>query len=98
LLISSALKSQFLASLVTVMAAFLPAVMLSGFLFDIRSEPAVVQAITFIFPARYYVTLLQTVLLAGNLWDVILPNTAVLAAMATALMLANLAVTRKKLA
>ncbi len=98
LLISSALKSQFLASLVTVIVAFLPAVMLSGFLFDIRSEPTAVQIITYIFPARYFVTLLQTLLLAGNLWETIVPNAAMLAAMATALLLANLAVTRKKLA
>lgn len=98
LLISSALKSQFLASLVTVLAAFLPAVMLSGFLFDIRSEPVVVQFITYLFPARYFVTLLQTILLVGNEWTVILPNAAVLAGMAAALMFANLRVTRKKLA
>ncbi len=98
LLISSALKNQFLASLVTVIAAFLPAVMLSGFLFDIRSEPAIVQLITYLFPARYYVTILQTLMLVGNLWQVIWPNAAVLAAMAAALLLANLKVTRKRLA
>jgi ABC-2 type transport system permease protein len=98
LLISSVLRNQFLASLVTVLAAFLPAVMLSGFLFDIRSEPVVVQFITYLFPARYFVTLLQTILLVGNVWSVILPNAAVLAGMAAALMAANLLVTRKKLA
>src|SRR5262249_33412727 len=98
LLISSALKNQFLASLITVLVAFLPAVMLSGFLFDIRSEPAVVQWITYVFPARYFVTILQTVLLVGDLWQVILPNAAVLAAMAAALMLANLKATQKHLA
>jgi len=98
LLISSALKSQFLASLITVLVAFLPAVMLSGFLFDIRSEPEVVQLITYLFPARYYVTLLQTILLVGNLWSVILPNAAVLAGMVAVLMVANLRITSKKLA
>lgn len=98
LLISSALKSQFLASLVTVIAAFLPAVMLSGFLFDIRSEPTVVRFITYLFPARYYVALLQTILLAGNTWRVILPNALVLAGAAGALLFANLQLTRKRLA
>jgi len=98
LLISSALKNQFLASLVTVMVAFLPAVMLSGFLFDIRSEPMAVQIITYLFPGRYYVTLLQTILLVGNLWDVIWPNALVLASMAAALLWANTRVTRKRLA
>ena len=37
------------------------------------------------FPARYYVSLLQTVLLAGDVWAVILPNLAMLAAIATML-------------
>jgi ABC-2 type transport system permease protein len=83
---------------VTVLAAFLPAVMLSGFLFDIRSEPTIVQFITYLFPARYYVSLLQTILLVGNVWSVIVPNAAVLACMAAALMAANLLVTRKRLA
>ncbi len=81
LLISSALKSQFVASQVTLLVTFLPAVMLSGFLFDLRSLPAAVQAITFLLPARYYVTLLQTIFLVGDVWMVILPNAAVLGVM-----------------
>ena len=39
LLISSAIKSQFVASQVTMLVTFLPAMMLSGFLFDLRSMP-----------------------------------------------------------
>jgi pyoluteorin transport system permease protein len=97
LLISSGLKSQFLASLVTLILAFLPSLMLSGFLFDIRSEPIVVQFITYLFPARYYVSVLQTLLLAGNIWSDVLPNAAVLLVMAVALMLANFRFTRKSL-
>lgn len=83
LLISSALKSQFVASQVTILVTFLPAVMLSGFLFDLRSLPAAVQFITFLLPARYYVTLLQTSFLVGDVWRLILPNAAVLAVMMT---------------
>jgi ABC-2 type transport system permease protein len=82
LLVSSALKSQFVASQIALLVTFLPALMLSGFLFDLRSMPAVVRVITYILPARYYVTLLQTIFLAGNIWTVILPNAAVLAGMA----------------
>jgi ABC-2 type transport system permease protein len=44
------------------------------------------------------VSLLQTILLVGNVWSVIVPNAAVLACMAAALMAANLLVTRKRLA
>jgi ABC-2 type transport system permease protein len=97
LLISTATKSQFVASQVTVLVSFLPAFMLSGFLFDLRSVPALVRAITTILPARYYVAILQTAFLAGDVWSVIVPNTAVLAVMAVVVLLLARAITRKKL-
>lgn len=98
LLISSALKSQFVASQVALLVTFLPAVMLSGFLFDLRSMPAAVRVITYIVPARYYVTLLQTVFLAGDIWTVIVPNAAVLAGMAALFFVLARRATQKKLA
>jgi ABC-2 type transport system permease protein len=98
LLISSTLKSQFVASQITLLVTFLPAVMLSGFLFDLRSLPAAVRFITFLLPARYYVTLLQTIFLVGDVWAVILPNATVLAAMMTALLWLARRATRKELA
>jgi ABC-2 type transport system permease protein len=85
LLTSSAVKSQFVAGLITVVAGFLPALMLSGFIFDITSLPVAIRILTYLVPARYYVALLQTVLLAGDIWTVILPNLAMLAFMATLL-------------
>jgi ABC-2 type transport system permease protein len=97
LLISSAVKSQFVASQVTLLATFLPALMLSGFLFDLRSMPAAVRLLTYALPARYYVALLQTIFLAGDVWGVLLPNAAVLAGMATGLLLLARGVTRKRL-
>jgi ABC-2 type transport system permease protein len=96
-LISSAVRSQFVASQVTLLVTFLPALMLSGFLFDLRSMPAPVRVITYALPARYYVALLQTIFLAGDIWTVVVPNAAVLAGMATVLMLLARATTRKKL-
>jgi ABC-2 type transport system permease protein len=98
LLISSTSKSQFVATQVTMLVSFLPAFMLSGFLFDLRSMPVVVRAITYILPARYYVALLQTAFLAGNVWTVILPNAVVLSGMAAVVLLLARAVTHKKLA
>lgn len=98
LLISSAVKSQFVASQITLLVSFLPAVMLSGFLFDLHSMPFVVRLITYLLPARYYVTLLQTIFLAGDIWPVILPNAAVLAGMAALLIFLTRRVTQKKLA
>jgi ABC-2 type transport system permease protein len=98
LLISSAVKSQFVASQLALLVTFMPAVMLSGFLFDLRGMPAVVRLITYGLPARYYVALLQTVFLAGDVWGVLVPNAAVLAAVAAGLLLLTRGVTRKKLA
>jgi ABC-2 type transport system permease protein len=80
------------------LVTFLPAFMLSGFLFDLRSVPTPVRLITYVLPARYYVALLQSVFLAGNVWPVIIPNALALAAMAAALALASRAVMRKTLA
>ena len=98
LLISSAFKSQFVASQIALLVTFLPALMLSGFLFDLRSMPALVRIITYVLPARYYVTLLQTIFLAGDIWTVILPNAAVLAAMAGAVLFLTRRSIRKELA
>jgi len=98
LLISSTVKSQFVASQIGLLVTFLPAVMLSGFLFDLRSMPALVRVITYILPARYYVALLQTIFLAGDIWAVILPDAAVLAGMAILFFFLTRRVTQKKLA
>jgi ABC-2 type transport system permease protein len=98
LLISSAVKSQFVASQITLLVSFLPAVMLSGFLFDLRSMPDLVRMITYVLPARYYVALLQTIFLAGDIWAVIIPNASVLAGMAAVLVIFTRRVTRKRLA
>jgi ABC-2 type transport system permease protein len=98
LLISSAVKSQFVASQIALLVTFLPALMLSGFLFDLRSMPALVRIITYALPARYYVTLLQTIFLAGDIWTVILPNATVLAAMAVLFLILTRRATQKKLA
>ena len=97
LLISSSLKSQFLSSQVTLVATFMPALMLSGFIYDLRSVPLAVQIISYIVPARYYVSLLQTLFLAGDVWSVILPNAALLAAAAVLLLALTRRATRKSL-
>jgi ABC-2 type transport system permease protein len=98
LLISSAVQSQFVASQVALLVTFLPALLLSGFLFDLRSMPTLVRLMTYVLPARYYVALLQTIFLAGDVWGVILPNAAVLAGMAAVLLLLARGATRKQLA
>ena len=97
LLVSTVFKSQFLASQLAMLLTFLPAMMLSGFLYDLRSMPAIIRGITYLMPARYAVALLQTIYLAGNVGSVVWRNLAVLAAMAAALIFATRRATHKRI-
>ncbi|MBL3528941.1 MAG: ABC transporter permease [gamma proteobacterium endosymbiont of Lamellibrachia anaximandri] len=78
LLISILAKSQFVAGQVAIIVTFLPAFLLSGFIFDISSMPTAVQAITHLVPARYFVAILQTLFLAGDIWPLVLANSSAL--------------------
>ncbi len=81
LLISTVTKNQFVAGQVAIITTFLPAFILSGFIFDIASMPWVVRPLTRVLAARYFVAILQTVFLAGNIGSVLLPNALALFAM-----------------
>ena len=74
LLISSVAKDQFVASQMALMSAFLPAFMLSGFIFEISAMPLPIRMISHIFAARYFVTSLQTLFLSGNIWPLLLSS------------------------
>jgi len=78
MLISTIAKNQFVAGQISIIVTFLPAFILSGFIFQISSMPVVVQWITHIIPARYYVAMVQTLFLAGDIWPIILANSAAL--------------------
>jgi len=97
LLISSFARNQFVAGQIAIIVTFLPAFILSGFIFDIGSMPPTVQAITYIVAARYFVSILQTVFLAGDVWSVILPNAVALAIMAAIFLGAARLIARKRL-
>jgi ABC-2 type transport system permease protein len=92
LLISTVARSQFVAGQVAILITFLPAFILSGFIFDIGSMPWPIQLITHVVPARYFVAILQTLFLAGDVWQVVLTNAAALLLM----MLIFFAVLRRK--
>jgi len=74
LLISIVSKNQFVAGQLAIIVTFLPAFILSGFLFDINTMPGWIQLITHLVPARYFVAILQTLFLAGDVWPVVLAN------------------------
>jgi ABC-2 type transport system permease protein len=65
-LISVLAKGQFAASQIALLVTFLPAFLLSGFLFAIEQMPTVLQWITHIVPARYYVSVLKKIFLKGT--------------------------------
>ena len=92
LLISILAKNQFVAGQAAIIVTFLPAFILSGFIFDISSMPPLVQALTHLIAARYFVSILQTIFLAGNVWSVILPNALALIIMSAIF----LGISRKK--
>jgi len=81
LLISVVARNQFVAGQVSILVTFLPAFILSGFIFQISSMPEPIQMVTHIIPARYFVAILQTLFLAGNIWPIVLGNSAALAVM-----------------
>ena len=97
LTISTLARSQFVAGQIAIITTFLPAFLLSGFIFDIGSMPPVVQVITHAIVARYFVSIAQTLFLAGNVWSVILPNALALALMAAIFLTITWRKSRKRL-
>ena len=74
LYISLLSKIQMISSQISIMIGFLPAYILSGFLFEISSMPTWIQYLTYIMPARYFVQSLQTLFLVGDIWTVLWQN------------------------
>jgi ABC-2 type transport system permease protein len=97
LLISAVARNQFVAAQFALMTGFLPAFMLSGFIFEISSMPAPLRLITYLVPARYFVAALQTVFLAGDVWAVFVPNTLAMLAIGLVFLLVARAKTQKSL-
>ena len=65
LFISGVTRNQFQANQVTLLASFLPATVLSGFMFDLRNMPAAVQFIGQLMPATHFMGVMKTLFLAG---------------------------------
>lgn len=80
LAISTGMRNQFNAAQAALNAAFLPAVMLSGFLYEISSMPVFLRGVTHIIPARYFVSSMQTIFQIGTIWKLLLPDILMLVA------------------
>ncbi|HXP46278.1 MAG TPA: ABC transporter permease [Terriglobales bacterium] len=90
-------RSQLAASQIALTATFLPAFLLSGFLFSIDQMPAVIRAVTHVIPARYFVTILKDVFLKGSSLALLKGDLAALALFALALTLIATHSFKKKL-
>jgi ABC-2 type transport system permease protein len=97
LLISAATKNQFLASQFALLTTFLPSLLLSGFLFDLRNVPLAVRIIGNVLPATHFVSLIKTLFLAGDVWSIVLRDCGILAGYAVVLLALARAVTYKRL-
>jgi ABC-2 type transport system permease protein len=95
LLISILTKSQLVACQIALMGTFLPAFLLSGFIFPISNMPAPIQWVTHVVPARYLVTLLKGIYLKGVGLEVLAVEAGLLTLFG-ALVLAASALTFKK--
>lgn len=97
LFISAVTRSQFKASQVALLTSFLPAMMLSGFVFDLRNMPAVVQGISQVLPATHYMGLIKTLFLAGDSTRMLLRDCTILTLYAVVLFAATTRKMRKTL-
>ena len=97
LFISGKTRNQFQASQVALLVSFMPALMLSGFVFDLRNVPAVVQVISHLLPATHFMQLIKTLFLAGDNWSMLLRDCSILLLYAALLTFAVHRTLRKKL-
>jgi ABC-2 type transport system permease protein len=97
LFISGATKNQFAASQMALLASFMPAMMLSGFIFDLRNVPVVIQGVSYLLPATHFMSLIKTLFMAGDIWPDILRSCAVLSLYAVVLIAATCGTLRKTL-
>ena len=97
LAISSVTRSQFLSCQIALVVSFLPAIILSGFLFDLRSVPLAARIVGNVLPATYYMEMLKTLFLAGNNPVILLRDCAALLVYAVLFMGIAIRFTRKNL-
>ena len=86
LFISVTLRGQLVAAEAGLFSGFLPALLLSGFVFDISSMPLALRVLTRLLPVSYFNTCLRTLFLTGDVWAVFLPSLAFMGLLAVVLL------------
>ncbi len=97
ILVSIVTKSQLLSSQVAVVATFLPAFLLSGFIFTIANMPRAIQIVTYFVPARYFVAILKGIYLKGVGLEILAGQVVLLIIYATVMVLLAKIKLKKKL-
>ncbi len=97
LFISGRTRNQFQASQLALLTSFMPALMLSGFVFDLRNVPLVIQVVSHVLPATHFMGLIKTLFLAGNHWPSILQSIGILLIYVAVLFFATRRTLRKTL-
>jgi len=97
LVISGVTRNQFQASQLALLASFMPALMLSGFIFDLRNMPAAIQIVSQVLPATHYMRLIKTLFLAGDNWTMVAREGSILALYGVVLIAASRRSLRKRL-
>lgn len=81
ILISTISSNQLMAMMISMIGLLLPTILLSGYIFPIENMPKILQVISSIFPARYFITALKTIMLKGAGFTYIWKETAILSGM-----------------
>jgi len=95
--ISTLTKNQFLASQMALILAFLPNLILSGAIYEINSMPLPIRTLTYFFPARYYVTCLQTIFMTGDIGTLFFRNVMCMCAIAAFFFCVTIRITPERL-
>jgi len=74
ILISAAVSTQQLAMMLALTVTMLPSVMLSGFIFAIKNMPLLLQGLSYVIPARYFLIIIRGIMLKGMTWEMLLPQ------------------------
>jgi ABC-2 type transport system permease protein len=97
LLASVVSSNQLLANQIVILTTMLPSILLSGFMFPVKSMPGWVQAFTYAVPARYFITICRGILLKAQPAENLLRPTIFLIVFGTVLLAVAVARFRKKL-
>lgn len=97
LLISARTRNQFLSCQLSVIVSFMPCIMLSGFIFDLRNVPAIVDFLGHLLPSTYYMEIIKTLYLAGDYWPLIIKDGLILTGYAVFLIGLTVRITKKSL-